>query len=182
MTSHFIKSHTTREIAPSWKSDHGNTATPGVESCIFCRIVQNVVPSFKIYEDEHVLAFLDILPIRQGHTLVVSKIHCKRVSELPPDVASAMGAAVSKVANALTNALGNTALNVVCNQEYAQSIPHVHYHIVPAPVFDNPDHAVAPVIPLTNPQIHRKEFCARKHGELDDEEGHELCQLIRSKL
>lgn len=86
---------------------------------------------------------IDILPIRQGHVLVIPKVHYQRLSDLPADIARATGEAVSKVANALTKgaahpfcafvtlcscdiqAMDNTALNVVCNQEYAQAVPHV---------------------------------------------------------
>ncbi|GJJ15733.1 hypothetical protein Clacol_010011 [Clathrus columnatus] len=154
------------EIAQSWKGDtatvtsaSGSTTTSD-NFCVFCRIVQNVAPAFKIFYQ-----------------------YDQRVSELPPNIAAAVGAAVSKVANALTKALNNTALNIVCNQEYAQAVPHVHYHIVPAPVFDNAnaDHATLTFAPLTNFEMHRQEFLSR-HSELDDEEGHRLCQNIKSKL
>lgn len=81
--------------------------------------------------------YTDILPLREGHTLVIPKIHHSRVSELPTEYAAATGEAISKVAAALTKgessippalsvsnrttiALGKTGLNVVCNQEYAQ--------------------------------------------------------------
>ena len=82
------------------------------------------------------------MPIRRGHTLVVPKAHFMRLSDLPEAQAGALGAAVSKVCNALVKgttqrmkrktkltptmiALDHTALNVVCNQEYAQAVPHV---------------------------------------------------------
>jgi len=85
----------------------------------------------------------DILPLRKGHTLVVPKAHISRLSELPSELAAAIGESVTKVARSLTLgelyannlllwlnilcclALENTALNVVCNQEYAQAVPHV---------------------------------------------------------
>lgn len=67
----------------------------------------------------------DILPLRPGHTLVIPKAHYPRLSDLPAELAGAVGAAVSRVARALVDALDNTALNVVCNQEYAQAVPHV---------------------------------------------------------
>lgn len=87
-------------------------------------------------------AGVDILPLRPGHTLVIPKKHISRLSDLPPELAAAVGGAVSKVARALTEgecysfmaeraglmvvlATGNTGLNVVCNQEYAQAVPHV---------------------------------------------------------
>lgn len=95
-----------------------------------------------MYSEINLFAFKDILPLRRGHTLVIPKAHVSRLSDLPSELAGAMGEAVSKVARALTLgkdymdinprafltrrvALDNTALNVVCNQEYAQAVPHV---------------------------------------------------------
>ncbi|TFK40693.1 HIT-like protein [Crucibulum laeve] len=179
MTSFIIKSHVGREPAPSWKQDL---------TCPFCRIIDNELPSNKVYEDDHVIAFLDIMPLRRGHTLVVPKPHISRLSELPPEFAAATGVAVSKIARALTEALDNTGLNVVCNQEYAQAVPHVHYHIIPAPVFgasaptsiENTDDAVGGRAPLTRREMHQKEFEARE--ELDDDEAEELVAKIRARL
>lgn len=94
-------------------------------------------------------------------------------------------------------ALNNTALNIVCNQEYAQAVPHVttsfkvircrylycwqaHYHIIPAPRAPDEAPVAAPLAPLSQKEMHRLEFHARQ--ELDDDEAEDLCVLIRSKL
>ncbi|KAG8926749.1 hypothetical protein FRC02_008695, partial [Tulasnella sp. 418] len=103
------------------------------EECTFCRIISGEGNAFKVYEDDSILCILDILPIRPGHVLVIPKQHVSRLSDMDDELAGKVGKLVSKVAKALTVALDNTALNVVCNQEYAQAVPHVHYHIVPAP-------------------------------------------------
>ncbi|EPQ54736.1 HIT-like protein [Gloeophyllum trabeum ATCC 11539] len=183
MTSFIISDHLTRKVPPSWAA-HADPACP------FCRIVAGAAPAFRVHEDERVVAFLDIMPLRPGHTLVVPKRHEKRVSELPAEDAAAVGAAVSRVAGALVRAMGNTALNVVCNQEYAQAVDHVHYHVIPAPTFESSS-KVSPVMNepdkgprgrkvLTQKEMHRREFENRE--ELDEEEGEELAKRIRAHL
>ncbi|KAH7103329.1 HIT-like protein [Auriculariales sp. MPI-PUGE-AT-0066] len=137
MTSHIISAHTARaDIATeAWKPYPSDP-----ENCVFCRIVRNEQHEHHIYDDPdgRVSAFLDILPIRPGHTLVIPRTHVKRLTDLDEEDAAALGKAVSRVGRAITEALGNTGLNIVCNQEYAQAVPHVHFHIVPAPILDAP--------------------------------------------
>ncbi|KAJ7729696.1 HIT-like protein [Mycena maculata] len=197
MTSFLIKAHENR--APSsWASD---------PDCAFCRIIRDEMPAMRVFENELVIAILDILPLRRGHTLIIPKTHFSRLSELPPLFAAAVGEAVTKVAHALTLALDNTGLNVVCNQEYAQAVPHVcvvlsayqfvhrcniyqlalnwqvHYHVIPAPTFGKqPSAEVSPkdAEPLTRREMHQREFEGR--SELDDDEAVVLAQQIRSKL
>ncbi|KXN88144.1 Protein hit [Leucoagaricus sp. SymC.cos] len=181
MTSFIIQSHVDRDPAPSWSQD---------DTCAFCRIVQGAVPATKLYEDDEVMAILDILPLRPGHTLVIPKIHISRLSDLPPGLAAAVGRAVSRVARALTEATGNTGLNVVCNQEYAQAVPHVHYHIIPAPIFDSSENkqparkssksSLRDVVPLSRKEMHQKEFELRE--ELDEEEARILAEKVRARL
>lgn len=88
---------------------------------------------------------------------------------------------MAKVAKALVLALNNDGLNVVCNQEYAQAVPHVHYHLIPAPILGGSAKVVSSgVPPLSGRQMARLEFEAR--SELDEEEGEELSKIIRAKL
>ncbi|KAF5382305.1 hypothetical protein D9757_008477 [Collybiopsis confluens] len=150
MTSFIIKDHV-RRPKHTWNQDY----------CAFCRIIAGEAPSNPVYENDKVVAFLDIMPLRRGHTLVIPKVHYSRLSELPPEYAAAIGEAVSKVAHALTQALGNTALNVVCNQEYAQAVPHVHYHIIPAPTYDSTSTSSTSTLspsPLTSPTTSSTSF------------------------
>jgi len=177
MTSQILSAHIDRPISPQWKSE--------ASSCPFCKIISGVAPAFKIYETENIIAVLDILPLRPGHTLVIPKTHCKHVSELPDELAGAVGQAVSKVAKALTKALGNNGLNVVCNQEYAQAVPHVHYHIIPAPTFAATSKisvlpSANPATTLTPEEMLRREFEAR--NILNEEDAKHLVQIITSKL
>jgi len=170
MTSFIISSHVGRPLPPEWTQD---------DSCSFCRIVGGELLAAKVFEDENVIAILDNLPLRKGHTLVIPKPHISRLSELPPELAAATGKVISRVARALTEALGNTALNVVCNQEYAQAIPHVHYHIIPAPTFGTSSSSL-PNTALTVTHMHQKEFESRE--ELDGDDAVVLSRKIRAHL
>jgi len=164
-------------------ADHKDRTSPwAADPCPFCEIIDNSLPAFRVYENDKVIAILDIMPLRRGHTLVIPKAHFSRLSELPGDVASAVGEAVSKVAHALTKALNNTGLNVVCNQEYAQAVPHVHYHVIPAPIFgaSPPEPDSDRRVPLSRREMHQKEFESR--GQLDDDEADVLVRQIRAKL
>ncbi|KIM51363.1 hypothetical protein SCLCIDRAFT_1224586 [Scleroderma citrinum Foug A] len=179
MTSFIIKEHIDRKVHEEWRNDG---------RCTFCRVIDKELPSTVVYETDKVIAILDILPLRPGHTLIIPKTHISHVSNLPPEVAAAMGTAVSKVAKALTQASQNTALNIVCNQEYAQSVPHVHYHIIPAPQFEasqsDPPRIGAQrqrvAVPRTMREMHQLEYEGR--SELDQDEGRELAERIRARL
>ncbi|KAF9026110.1 HIT-like protein [Hymenopellis radicata] len=171
MTSFIIDSHVDRKPS-AWNDD---------PDCAFCRILKREAPAAVIYETDMVIAILDILPLREGHALVIPKAHYSRLSELPEDYAAAVGAAVSKVANALTLALDNTGLNVVCNQEYAQAVPHVHYHIIPARFWEPRRRSGRePHVTLTHREMHQMEYEARE--ELDYDDAALLLNRIRSKL
>lgn len=101
--------------------------------CIFCAIAEGEIPSFKIYEDELVLAYLDINPFTEGHTLVIPKAHFTGLLDTPADVLREVVARVQKIAAHLTTALPCDGFNVLQNngQAAGQTVPHLHFHIVP---------------------------------------------------
>lgn len=101
--------------------------------CIFCKIIRDEAPSYKVYEDEHTLAFLNIHPMNQGHTLVVPKIHITSLEELDQDTLTKLILSTQKVAGALKNALNLSGYNIKLNngQVAGQIIPHFHFHIIP---------------------------------------------------
>ncbi|EIT85848.1 histidine triad (HIT) protein [Fictibacillus macauensis ZFHKF-1] len=103
------------------------------EQCIFCKIINGEIPAYKVYEDEHVLAFLDISQVTKGHTLVIPKKHHQDIYALPSEVAGAVFAAVPKVANALKAAYEPIGMNVLNNNGEAagQTVFHYHLHILP---------------------------------------------------
>lgn len=101
--------------------------------CLFCKIAQGEIPSAKIYEDDNVLAFLDISPVEKGHTLVISKrAHSEALLETPPEILADMLAAAKKVGAAMLKS-GFGGFNVVQNNypDGGQAIPHIHFHVIP---------------------------------------------------
>ncbi|HEY4566196.1 MAG TPA: HIT family protein [Savagea sp.] len=105
-------------------------------SCIFCKIANGDLPSEKVYEDEHVFAFMDITPVTKGHLLVIPKNHYENVYDLPADEASHLFSVVPKLAQALKETFqqeGMKGLNVLQNNgaEAGQSVFHFHMHLIP---------------------------------------------------
>ncbi len=105
-----------------------------MEDCIFCKIINGEIPSYKIYEDEIVYAFLDITQVTPGHTLVVPKKHAKDIFEYEEELASQVFARIPKIARALEKAYPDMqGLNIINNnREVAyQSVFHSHIHLIP---------------------------------------------------
>ena len=105
-----------------------------MEDCIFCKIIDGEIPSYKIYEDEVIYAFLDITQVTPGHTLVVPKKHAKDIFEYDEELASQVFARIPKIARALEKAYPDMqGLNIINNnREVAyQSVFHSHIHLIP---------------------------------------------------
>ena len=103
------------------------------DNCIFCKIVNNDIPSHKVYEDNAVVAFLDISQVTKGHTLVIPKHHARNIYELPTDVARDVLQAVPAIANAIQRETGAIGMNVLSNAEAiaGQTVYHFHIHLLP---------------------------------------------------
>jgi histidine triad (HIT) family protein len=101
--------------------------------CIFCKIITGQIPAAKVYEDDSVLAFMDIGPISDGHTLIVPKQHYQKVHECPPEVLADIWAKLGKIAGAVSLAMNSDGYNVLCNNGRAagQLVDHLHFHIIP---------------------------------------------------
>lgn len=104
-----------------------------MSDCIFCKIINGEIPAAKVFENEHVFAFLDISQATKGHTLVIPKVHKENLFELTPEIASNLFAAVPKIANALKTEFEPIGLNAISNNgEFAgQSVFHFHLHLIP---------------------------------------------------
>lgn len=100
---------------------------------IFAKIIRGEIPSHKIYEDDHVLAFLDVMPIARGHTLVIPKEPAETLDKLSDDAAAAIGRVLPRISRAVLAATGATAFNVLQNNGPLahQAVLHVHFHIIP---------------------------------------------------
>lgn len=104
-----------------------------MDGCVFCKMVAGEIPVTRIYEDEAVLAFLDIGPVSDGHTLIIPKRHCTRVHECDPQVLSAVAARLGTIAKAVVEAMDADGYNVLSNNGSAagQVVEHLHFHIIP---------------------------------------------------
>ena len=100
---------------------------------VFARILRGELPKFQIYEDDLTLSFLDIMPATDGHTLVIPKEAAETLFDCSPDVVAATIRTTQKVAAAVKKAFACPGLMLVQlnGAEAGQSIPHLHFHILP---------------------------------------------------
>lgn len=103
------------------------------KDCIFCKIIAGDIPSFKLFEDDRTLAFMDINPANPGHALIIPKFHATGLLDLPAEWLGASIATAQKVAIAVEAALSPDGINLVqANGEgAAQSVKHFHLHVIP---------------------------------------------------
>lgn len=102
-------------------------------NCIFCKIIRGDIPAYKVYEDNNVLAFLDIAPVRPGHVLVAPKIHSGNLDDIDELMLACLMRAVKRVGRAMEKGLGVKGYNVIINNGAVagQLIDHCHIHIIP---------------------------------------------------
>lgn len=105
----------------------------GQDDCIFCKIVAGEAPAYKIFENDDVVAFLDIFPWAEGHTLVVPKNHSPNIFEIPTENAAAVMRAVRQIAPALRDTVQAEGLNLLQSNGSAgwQTVEHFHVHMIP---------------------------------------------------
>lgn len=103
------------------------------QKCLFCRIATGKLHSQKVYEDDKVLAFLDIRPINRGHTLVIPKDHYENIHDIPEDLISHVYKIVKKIADAQKKVFSPTGIAVAQNngKSAGQIVFHFHTHIIP---------------------------------------------------
>ena len=111
---------------------------------IFARILRGELPAIKVYEDDQVLAFMDIMPQAKGHTLVIPKTPAVTLLDLEPEAAAYTIQIVQKVAQAIETALGakGIVLMQLSGASAGQTVPHVHFHLIPSSVHELGKHAV----------------------------------------
>ncbi len=102
-------------------------------STIFSKIISGEVPSHRVYENERVLAFLDVFPLSRGHTLVIPKEEKATIDQLSEESAAAIGRALPAICRAVMKATGASAFNLLQNNGAMahQAVMHVHFHIIP---------------------------------------------------
>lgn len=103
------------------------------EPCVFCRIIKGELPAHKIYEDDEVLAFLDVKPINPGHLLVIPKAHYKTVTDMPKELHGKIYEVVWDLALRVQESLDPDGLKLIQNNniQAGQVVPHFHVHLIP---------------------------------------------------
>ena len=101
--------------------------------CVFCEILEGSAPAHIVYEDEYSMAFLDINPISDGHTLLVPRVHVQWLEELPGGEWVELTQALKRLVPAVTKAVGARDSRIMINNgpKAGQIIPHLHIHIIP---------------------------------------------------
>lgn len=102
-------------------------------STVFDQILAGDIPCHRVYEDDHVLAFLDVNPLSEGHTLVIPKESKAHLHELSEESSAAIGRVLPRLCQAVLEATGASAYNVLQNNGASahQAVMHVHFHIIP---------------------------------------------------
>ena len=101
--------------------------------CVFCKIAAGELPCKVVFENDHVLAFLDINPLSEGHVLVIPKQHYAFIHECPGEILQHVAQALPKISSAVCQAVDCEGYNVLCNNGAAagQEVSHIHFHIIP---------------------------------------------------
>ncbi|MEE8792834.1 MAG: HIT family protein [Erysipelotrichaceae bacterium] len=101
--------------------------------CVFCDIIAGKIPSKKVYEDEDVLAILDISQLTEGHTIVMPKKHVENILEADDETVEKCMKTVTMLARQIKRNTGCKGFNIVnnCGTAAGQSVPHLHFHIIP---------------------------------------------------
>ncbi|GHV53784.1 hydrolase [Deltaproteobacteria bacterium] len=114
------------------------SALPTAKKCIFCRIVSGEIPGSRVYEDTHLLAFLDVNPVSRGHTLLIPKGHYETALAVPEYIGREIMPVVARIGKAVMGAMNADGFNCLQNNFPAagQIVFHSHWHIIPRVVGD----------------------------------------------
>jgi histidine triad (HIT) family protein len=103
------------------------------DSCLFCRIIRGELPSARVLETDHALAFLDINPVNHGHVLLLPRSHATTLAEIPDDLSAELGRLLPRLTRAVMAVASAPGANVIANigEVAGQTIHHLHWHIIP---------------------------------------------------
>lgn len=99
--------------------------------CIFCKIIKGEIPSYKVYEDEKIYAFLDINPYSNGHTLIVPKKHTLDITTIPDSTLNHIMKKSKDIAKTVTTKLNADGYTLIQNNGFVQEVKHFHLHVIP---------------------------------------------------
>lgn len=112
-----------------------------MKDCIFCKIINKEIPANFVYEDEYVVAFLDVNPLAEGHTLVVPRKHFENIFDIDEEVLERIISVAKKISERMKEVLGANGVNLMnaSGKSAGQSVSHFHLHIIPRKDGDNID-------------------------------------------
>ena len=102
-----------------------------MNDCIFCKIINNNIPSYKVYEDDKVLAFLDVNPVSYGHTLIIPKKHILDYEEIDLETLNHINQIGKELYIKLKEKLSPASIQLVQNNGKIQEVKHYHLHLIP---------------------------------------------------
>ncbi len=100
--------------------------------CIFCKIINNEIPSYTLYENDKVKCILDVNPNSKGHTLILPKTHCKDINDIDLDTLTEINKASKIIVDLINEKLNPNGIKLVQNNGSLQEIKHYHLHIIPS--------------------------------------------------
>jgi len=106
-----------------------------MENCIFCKIIKGEIPSYKLYEDDKVIVFLDINPESNGHCLIVPKKHFVDVTDIDEEILFHINKVSKEIYKLLKEKLNFNGLKIIQNNGFIQDVKHYHMHLIP--VYNN---------------------------------------------
>ncbi|HET9299442.1 MAG TPA: HIT family protein [Candidatus Polarisedimenticolaceae bacterium] len=136
-------------------------------SCLFCQIVSGEKAALPVFEDELTFAFLDHRPLFPGHTLLVPKAHHQTLPDLPPELLAPFLRSAQLLARAVEKGMGVGGTFLAINNKVSQSVPHLHFHIVPRKPKDGLKGFFWPRVPYSSPE-HAVETQAAIRAALGD--------------
>jgi histidine triad (HIT) family protein len=134
--------------------------------CIFCNIVNGIIPAKKLYETQNALAFLDAFPLASGHTLVIPKNHYDKVQQMNKQDSMDLFEAVQVMARKLEPISSSVLIAIHNGKESGQEVPHVHVHLIPR----NTSDGVGPVHSMFS-----------KRPSPDENEFEQIVKIIQNK-
>ena len=102
-----------------------------IMDCVFCKIIKGEIPSYKVYEDEKILAFLDINPYAVGHTLIIPKEHTLDIESIDSDTLNYLMDKARDIAKLVTSKLDAPGYTFIQNNGFVQEVKHFHLHMIP---------------------------------------------------
>jgi histidine triad (HIT) family protein len=102
-----------------------------MENCLFCKLVNNEIPSLRVYEDENTIAFMELNPSAPGHVMVILKKHGNNILEYSQEELGKLMGSVQKVAAKIEKALNPDSITIGINHKERRGVPHLHVHLIP---------------------------------------------------